>query len=85
MLDAEKTSTGGMVVWLKKGSSVEETITDPVPTDFLRGDIRRYLAGQPSLGIQLPRFLFCETTDQQGTGNSMCVKKTRDPTTPECG
>lgn len=82
-LDAQKTSTGRMVVWLKKGSNVEETITGPVPTDFLRGNLRRNLAGQPSLGIQLPRFLLCETSDQ-GTGNSMCIKKTRDPGSPEC-
>jgi hypothetical protein len=47
-VDAERFPSRRLVVWLRAGTKVVETVTRDVPPDFLRGPIQQNLAAQAS-------------------------------------
>jgi hypothetical protein len=75
-LDAERVSSGNIIVWVKRGTKVRATKTQRLSEEFLRGDIHRSHSGAALAGSALRGMLMlaagesgcgaCEQRSQPG-------------------
>jgi hypothetical protein len=83
-LDAERPASGGVIVWLKHGAKVEETITKAVPESFLRGEFQGQLGEKINIDALRP---LLRVAAAQGCGDSPipCTSALMETCKTSCG
>jgi hypothetical protein len=77
-LDAERVSSGNIIVWVKRDTKVQDTKTRRLSEEFLRGDIQRSYSGAASAGLAVRNMLMlangsCDPKDCPESNRPPCV------------
>jgi hypothetical protein len=80
-LDAERPPNGGVIVGLKQGAKIEETLTAAVPERFLRGEFQGRLGEAVNIDALRPMLRLAA----QGCGGIACTSALMETCKTSCG